>query len=119
MTPHFTRLFAAALLTALLCSCGKNSSQPLVDSKAFDAAAPEIKQVWDQTVAAAASNDLGSAITTLRFMSRQDITLPQREAVRNALGVYEAKLREGAKRGDAAAAKTMQELGFGNVAPGK
>jgi len=90
----------------------------VVDPKAFDAAAPEIKQVWDQAMAAA-GNDPGSAITTLRVLSRQDISLPQREAVRNALVVYEGKLREDAKRGDPAASKAMKDLGFSTSAPGQ
>ena len=70
-------------------------------------------------MAAAASNDLGSAIVTLRLLSRQDISLPQREAAHNALVVYEAKLREDAKRGDPAAHKAMKELGFRTAAPAK
>ena len=85
------RLFVTALLAALLSGCGKNPPKAEVDSKAFDAAAPEIKQVWDQAVAAAASNDFGSAIATLRVLSRNDTSLPQRETVRNARVAYEGK----------------------------
>jgi hypothetical protein len=91
-------MFVVASLAALLGGCGKNSSKAGVDPKAFDAAAPEIKQVWDQAMAASASNDLGSAIATLRLLTRQDISMPQREAVHNALAAYEAKLKEDAKR---------------------
>ncbi len=109
----------AALLAAFLCGCGRNPPKASVDPKAFDAAAPEIKQVWDQAMAAAASNDPGSAIVMIRLLSRQDISLPQREAAHNALVVYEAKLREDAKRGDPAALKAMKELGFRTAAPAK
>jgi hypothetical protein len=119
MTSLFERVFLAAFLAALLCGCGRSAPKAAVDPKAFDAAAPEIKQVWDQAMAAAASNDPGSAITTLRVLSRQDISLPQREAVRSALVVYEEKLREDAKRGDPTALKSMKELGFSTAAPGK
>ena len=118
MTYCAERLFVAALLAAFLCGCGRNPPKAVVDPKAFDAAAPEIKQVWDQAMAAA-GNDPGSAITTLRVLSRQDISLPQREAVRNALVVYEGKLREDAKRGDPAASKAMKDLGFSTSAPGQ
>jgi hypothetical protein len=113
------RLFVAALLAALLCGCGRNPPKAAVDPKAFDAAPPEIKQVWDQALAAAAGNDPGSAIATLRLLSRQDISLQQREAAHNALVVYEAKLREDAKRGNPAAHKAMKDLGLSTAAPGQ
>jgi hypothetical protein len=113
------RLFVATILAALLCGCGRNPSKAALDPKAFDAAAPEVKQVWDQAMAAAAGNDLGSAITTLRLLSRQDISQQQREAVHSALVVYEAKVREDAKRGDPAAHKAMKDLGLSTAAPGQ
>jgi hypothetical protein len=39
--------------------------------------------------------------------------------LRKALVAYEAKLREAAKKGDAAAVKAMQDLGLSTTAPGK
>jgi len=118
MTSLIERLFAAALLAVLLCGCGRHPPKATVDPKAFDAAAPGIKQVWDQALAAAASHDPGFAIATLRLLSRQDISLPQREAVRNALMVYEARLREDAKGGDPVALKAMKNLGLSTAPPG-
>ena len=111
------RLFVATILAALLCGCGRNPSKAAVDPKAFDAAAPEVKQVWDQAMAAAASNDPGSAIATLRLLSRQDISPQQREALHNALAAYEMRLREDAKRGDPAANKAMKDLGLSSAPP--
>ena len=119
MTSLIERLFMAAFLAALLCGCGKSGPKAEVDPKAFDAAAPEIKQVWDQAIAAAASNDPASAIMTLRALSRQDISLPQRDAVHNALVAYESKLRENARKGDPAAAKAVKDLGLGAAVPGQ
>jgi ABC-type uncharacterized transport system auxiliary subunit len=113
------RLFVAALLAALLCGCGRTPPQAAVDPKAFDAAAPEIKQVWDQVIAAAATNDLGSALITLRLLSRKDISLQQREAAHSAMVVYETKLREAARRGDPAANRTMKELGLSPATPAR
>ena len=98
----------AALLAAFLCGCGRNPPKASVDPKAFDAAAPEIKQVWDQAMASAARTILAPPLSMIRLLSRQDISLPQREAAHNALVVYEAKLREDAKRGDPAALKAMK-----------
>ena len=68
-------------------------------------------------MAASAANDPGSAISTLRLLSRQIISLEQRQAVQNALLAYEAKLKEDAKRGDPAARKAMEVLGFGSSTP--
>jgi hypothetical protein len=113
------RLGVVALLAALLCGCAKNSPRPSVDPRAFDAAAPEIKQAWDEALAASAANDPGSAISSLRLLSRQNISLEQRKAAQNALVVYEAKLREDAKRGDPAARKAMEVLGFGSPTPNR
>ena len=113
------RLGLAALLVALLCGCAKSASKPSVDPRAFDTAPPAIKQVWDEAVAASAANDPGSAILTLRVLSRQNISLEQRKAVQNALVAYEAKLREDAKRGDPAARKAMETLGFGSATPNR
>jgi hypothetical protein len=113
MTSLFARLFVAAFLAALLCGCGKNVPKAAVDPKAFDAAAPEIKQVWDQALAAAASNDFASAILTLRLMSRQPLSPEQGKAAHDAIIFYVTKLREAAKSGDPAATKAMKELGFG------
>ena len=109
------RLGGAALLVALLCGCGKNLPKPSVDPRAFDAAAPEIKQFWDEALAASAANDPGSAISSLRLLSRQNISPEQRQAAQNALAVYEAKLREDAKRGDPAASKAMEVLGISSA----
>ena len=111
------RLFAAALLAALLCGCGGNPPKAAVDPRVFDAATPEVKQVWDQAMAAAGGNDPGSAIATLRLLSRQDISPQQREALHNALVAYEIRLREDARRGDPAANKAMKDLGLSSAPP--
>ena len=119
MSSLIERLAVVALLAALFSGCGRNPPKAAVDPKAFEAAPLEIKQVWDHAMAAAASKDLGSAIATLRLLSRQEISLQQREAAHNALVVYEAKLREDAKRGDPVARKAMKELGLSTAAPGQ
>jgi hypothetical protein len=118
MTSLIERLFVTAFLAVLLCGCGKNAPKAAVDPKAFDAAAPEVKEVWDQAITAAASNDFGSAILTLRVMSRQALSAEQGKTAYDAIVFYESKLREAAKGGDPAATKAMKELGF-RTAPGR
>jgi hypothetical protein len=112
-------MWVMALAAVVVGGCGRNPPPANVDAKAFDAATPELQQVWGQATSAAESNDFGAAIAMVRVLSRQDISMPQREALHNALQVYEAKLRDNAKRGDAAAVKAMKELGLSAAAPGK
>ncbi len=108
-------LWLTPLLAALLCGCSKQAPQTTVDPKAFDTAAPEVKQMWDQATAAASQNDFASAIKNLRLLSRRQISPEQGQAIHDTMVAYEAKLTEAAKRGDATARKDMQTLGLGSV----
>jgi len=112
-------LFNNLLVVALLCGCSKESPKPGVDPKAFDAAPPEIKQVWDQAMTASASNDLVSAIMILRMLGRQQISQEQAKAACQAQVFYVAKLKEDAKRGDPAAIEALETLGLGSAKPGR
>ncbi len=117
MKSLIVRLCVTALLSALFCGCAKSSTGAAVDPKAFDTAPPEVKQFWDQALAASAQKDPGSAISMLRVLSRQNISTEQRKSVHDAIVVYEAKLKEDAKRGDPEARKAMETLGYGTVTP--
>ena len=119
MSSHIERLFMAIALAALVGGCGKKTAQATVDPKAFDAAAPEVKQVWDQATAAAAAKDFGAAIASIRLLSRQEITVEQREAAHAALVAYESQLKEIARQGDPLANKSIKELGISPEAPGR
>ena len=107
------------LVLALLCGCSKESPKPGVDPRAFDAAPPEIKQVWDQAMAASASNDLVSAILTLRMLGRQQISQELAKAASQAQLFYVTKLKEDAKRGDPAALEALETLRLGSAKPGR
>ena len=110
-------LWLIAVVGTLFCGCGRNAPKPGVDPRAFDAAPPEIKQVWDDALAASAQDDPGSAISILRILSRESLSREQQKTVYDAIVFYEVKLKENAKRGDPAAIKAMETLGYGSVTP--
>lgn len=105
-------LLSAMLVLMAVCSCTKQAPQAGIDPRAFDSAPPDIKQEWDKALAEAAQNDFGAAITTLRTLSRHGLSPELGKTAYDAIVVYEGKLREAARKGDAAAVKAMQGLGI-------
>ena len=97
--------------TALLCGCGSGSSKVgSADLKAFDSASPELKELWQQSQAAAGTNDYVQAILALRALMPRDLSPEQRAAVETAMGAYDAKLTRAAARGDPEAKKALETL---------
>ena len=102
-----------ASLALVLGACSKSEPSPTaLDPKAFDSAAPAIRQAWSNALDAASRNDYGTAITRLRTLSRQGLPPEDGKTVYDAIVVYETKLREAAKSGDAEARKAMRTLGI-------
>ena len=96
---------------ALLGGCGQGGPKlTSADMKAFEGAAPELKQSWDLAQAAAGTNDYVSAILRLRSMLSPNLSTEQLQAVQNAISSYDEKLLKAADRGDAAAKKTLETL---------
>ena len=112
------KTFSMIILAAsVFCGCSKESpGAPAVDYHAFDAAPPEIKQMWDAAMLATTNNDPAAAIPMLRMMSRTPITQEQQKTVFGAIVVNENKLREKAKAGDQEALKAMESFGV-SMAP--
>ncbi len=103
--------FAACLLLALVVAgCGKGTKLSSEDQKAFATAAPEVKQSWMLAQAAAGTNDLVLAITTLRSLLGQNLTVEQVEAAQNAVRTYSTKLMTDASHGDIEAQRKLEAL---------
>jgi hypothetical protein len=127
--PHLMKTFIARLscvfaLLAVLCGgCGKKNTAPVlvpIDPAAFNNAAPQIKQMWEKSIAEASSNEFGSAIMTLRLMSREvDYPADRWQVVRNATLSYEDQLRKKAAAGDESARKEMEKIGVSPNPPQK
>ena len=111
-------LAAAACMAGWLCGCGEG--QPKVtsaDLKAFDGAAPELKQAWAEAHAAAATNNYGAAVMKLRSMLPHDLSVPQVETIQNAMRAYNLKLLAEADKGDPAALKALEEIRASSARP--
>jgi hypothetical protein len=117
MKPLLESLWLAAVVGTLFFGCARSTPQGEVDPKAFDAAPPEVKQVWDTALRTAEQHDPGSAISILRALSRQKLSQEQQKTVHDAMASYEVALKDAAKRGDAAARKSLETLGYGTVIP--
>ncbi len=103
-------LLVCACSTLLVCGCGEGTPKvSSADMKAFDGAAPELKQAWAEAHAAAATNNYGSAIMKLRLMLPQNLSVEQVEAVQSALRAYNTKLMTAADK-DPAAKKVLDDL---------
>jgi hypothetical protein len=68
---------------------------------------------------AAATNDLVSAILTLRMLGRQQVSQEQAKAASQAQLFYVTKLKADAKRGDPAALEALKPLGLSSAKPGR
>ena len=81
----FSRIASAILLTICLAimGCGKQAVAKVAsDTKAFEAASPEIKANWGKAMSVAASHDYATAILTCRRLQTQGkLTPPQLTAV--------------------------------------
>ena len=103
--------FAACLLLALIAAgCSKGTKLSSADQKAFASAAPEVKQSWMLAQAAAGTNDLVTAIVTLRSLLGQNLTVEQVEAAQNAMRMYSTKLMTDASHGDIEAQRKLEAL---------
>ncbi|MGC3956974.1 MAG: hypothetical protein QM813_03100 [Verrucomicrobiota bacterium] len=103
--------FLLMLAGALLSGCsGDAFSLSKQDLAAFQNAAPEIKQAWEQGLKADKANDYIGASTNYRSILIKEITPEQLVAVQTALGGLNLRLNEAIAKGDAAAQKAANAL---------
>jgi len=94
-------LTVAALLFA---ACGGP------DKSAFNHAAPDIKQVWNQAIAADRANNYVAANTNYASLLIRQISAEQQVAVHTALGALNQRMQNAAVKGDAIAQKAIEDL---------
>jgi hypothetical protein len=102
-----------AFAAVLLCGgCKKNSSTgpAVADIKAFDTAAPEVKQVWQAAMEADRTNNYAGGLALYYSLLREDLTPGQREVVARLSTSLKQRLSDAAQKGDPAAQAAMQEL---------
>jgi hypothetical protein len=103
-----TKFVNIACLAAALCffaACGSQTNKA-----AFKDAAPELKQIWDQAVAADKSNDYLAANTNYFALLSREISSEQFVVVKSALGALNERMQAAAANGDAAAQKAIEDL---------
>jgi hypothetical protein len=106
----------AAFLVAVITGCGDTASTVTADNmKAFESAPAEVQQAWRTALAASATNGYVLAVTTLRGMAAQQLSVPQIEAVQAAMRSISGKLTDAVARGDAAAIAAEKEIKAGAV----
>ena len=89
--------------------CSRKSA---AGASAFDQAAPEIKQAWEQAVAADKANDYFAAVTGFHtiMVKRDKLTEAQIEAVNDACLAVNQRMMAAANNGDAAAKAASDKL---------
>ena len=100
-----TANIACLLVALMLVACGSQS-----DKSAFKNAAPELKRVWDQAVAADKANNYLAANTNYFSLMSRDISAEQFVVVQSAISALNGRMQTAAAKGDAAAQKAIEEL---------
>ena len=100
-------------LCVALTGCGKHHPEIKADTSAFDNAAPEIKVAWDTAVAADATNDYVTAITSYSQILSQQTNLSdvQITTAKQAYVVLSQRLAAASMQGDPAARQALTTLG--------
>jgi hypothetical protein len=105
-----TTLAVAAVLVLVGCSKSSPPGPTAAEIKAFEAATPEAKQVWQAALDADGTNDYGKGLSLFYSLLHEDLTEAQREAVGRLSTGLKQRLSDAAQKGDAAAQATLQEL---------
>ena len=97
----------------LLCAGCKQSGPAgptTSDTKAFDSAPPEVKQMWQAALAADHTNDYAGGITLYYSLMREDLTPEQQAVVAKLSTNLKQRMSDAADKGDSAAKAAVQEL---------
>jgi len=102
----------AGVALALFTGCGGDDAAKVsaANEKAFASAPDPVQQAWRTALAASQTNGYVVAVSTLRDLAGQPLSLEQVEAVQTAMRAINAKLTAAVGSGDAAAVKAMEEI---------
>jgi predicted small lipoprotein YifL len=97
---------------AIFAGCGRKGVGELTaaEAKAFDQAAPELKQEWIAALEASKTNDYNGAQTLLYGLLNQNLSPEQRQAVVKQSTVVNDRLYSALEKGDPAAQKAIEEM---------
>ena len=102
--------FVAAL--ALFTGCAQKTGTQLssADLKAFDSAAPEVKQMWSSALEVSKTNDYVGGQTLFYKLLSGELSPEQRAAVGKASTDLNNRLYAAFEKGDPQAQKAIQEM---------
>ena len=103
-------LAAAAVLLFGGCKKGSSPGPAPAEIKAFEAATPEFKQVWQAALDADRTNDYGKGLILYYSLLRENLTLEQRDAAARLSTSLKQRMSDAAQKGDAAAQAAVQEF---------
>lgn len=106
-------LQAACLTAALLviAGCSKQTAKLTAsESKAFESAAPDVKQAWESALAADKANDYENAQKLLDGLKQMQLSVDQSQALTVELFSFQDRLYKTAEAGDPAAIKALQDI---------
>lgn len=111
MRSFFTiSLAVAAVFLFGGCNKGGSPGPAPAEIKAFEAATPEVKQVWQAALDADRTNDYGKGLTLYYSLLGENLTEAQHEAIGRLSTSLKQRLSDAAQKGDAAAQAALQEL---------
>lgn len=111
MTSKLLRhLTAASAALLLLAGCGKKAPVTADNTRVFDKASPEIKQMWQTALEASKTNDYVTAEMVLYRLSRPELTPEQTDAINRQLTALTERLNDAVTKGDPAAKAAVTEL---------
>lgn len=99
-----------AVVSLLAAGCGDHAPQLTSEqSKSFDSAPPEVKQVWDKAIAADKANDYETAGALLDSLLKMNLTDQQKQALNAERNAFSERLMKAVDKNDPAAIKAVQD----------
>ena len=106
----FPLLAAGIFLVVGLSACGNKAGDRPPNLKAFDSAAPEIKEMWTAAREADRTNDYYRAEVLLYEMIRRDLPPDQVQAARNQLVITHHRMQDAVEKGDPVAKAALDQM---------
>jgi hypothetical protein len=104
-------LLCAVVSVAILPGSGcskKSTGSVAIHSKAFDSAQPDVKQLWDQAVAADAAHNYSDTVTALKALRTKPLNDEQMVALDKETTDFKTRLFDAAGKNDPAAVQAVQ-----------
>ena len=102
-----------AIVAAMIlggCTKGDSRGPAPAEIKAFEAATPAVKQIWQAALEADRTNDFARGLGLYYSLLREDLTSEQHDAVGRLSTSLKQRLSDAAQKGDATAQAALQEL---------